>query len=174
MNEIDQKQLGEVFAQSRSNSDEIKNLRQDFSQFASQIRDAIEHLGDRLNRAGRTDWTALATWAGVVVAFIFGVMSPVLWYQNHSVDALDSKLQKEFALSIETTQKENAALARSLKDVSDSAERLSMERHTFSLDKINEVKSDLESLRQFVREQVKDDLNELRQRRAVDRPVDKK
>ena len=90
MTDSDQKQLGEVFQQSRSNSEEIKNLRSDFNVFAQAIRDSIDHLGDRINRSSRTDWQALGIWVGVV----FAILTPVLYFQHEQVIALELRLDR--------------------------------------------------------------------------------
>ena len=104
--------LGAVFEQSRQNSEQIRqnsehlgNLRKEFTGAVSDLREAIDRLGLRLNAATAPNFSTMAAWAGILLTIIGMVATPVAYYFHHAIETLDLKLQNEYRL-INDTQKE--------------------------------------------------------------------
>ncbi len=93
-----QVQLGEVLQQSKTNAAQIVEMRSEFSQAITELRKAIGGLSQSLSAETKPNFSVMAAWAGVLLSIVAMVAAPIAYYFNHSVEAIDSKLQKEYEL----------------------------------------------------------------------------
>ena len=154
-------QIGEVLQQSRTNAeaiktnaDEVKSLRTDLAAFGREVRDAIENLAARIAKSTTPDWQAMGIWAGIALTIVFGVMTPILYFQNERIKELDTKLQKEFSLALET---QKAGL--------ENLNVVNRERHQDAIKLVEANAVRIQNFREWTDSQIRDDLQELRQRR---------
>lgn len=156
-----QVELGEVFEQSRQNQRQLVELRQDFNSAINKIGSKMDWLGERITTASAPNFANMAAWAVVVLMVIGAVASPIGYFairefdrSERGSDKLDDKLQKEYQL---VTAKTDAAI--------EALNRASIERHTDALDQVHRLQNELDNLTEFRDGQLRDDLNELRNRR---------
>lgn len=138
-------EVGEFIAQSKQNAESLRSLRADFTTAIDSLRSAVERIGDKLNTATRPNISTFVSICGVmvgIISLIGGVIGFFLW---NAIVGLDTKLQKEFQLSITTaTQAVENVNSRSLERheaVSKAVDRI----HTWE---DSHDAADLEELRQ--------------------------
>lgn len=145
--------IGEFIAQSKQNADALKILRNEFQEGMSRLGDRLERIADRT----KLNFTPLFAFSAILLTVIGMVAAPIGFFVWNSIQEnrsltqqLDSKLQREFTLALETaTQK------------SESINQQSKERHETAMARIARV----EMLNDA---KISSDLEELRQRRMRD------
>lgn len=164
--------LGEVFEQSRQNAAQLAEFKHQSSMQWSEFKNQTNERADRLQlsldrldaRLGqiaerKTDWIGMAAWAAVVLTILGLVGTPIGYFalreadrKDKLVEALDIKLQREFALSLETA-----------KQAAQNIDNNSKERHESVVRLVDTLGSRIWTLEQWNQDRVKSDLEELRQ-----------
>jgi hypothetical protein len=107
----------------------------------------LDSLSTSLNEKTAPNMMTLATWAGVVVAVILGTATPILYGISESAnrdrsetaakfEQLDTKLQREFTLALETQKEGIESLGTNVR-----------ERHSDTLLFINRLESELDDFK---------------------------
>lgn len=148
--------LGQVFAQSKANEDQIRGvaesqreLKQDFGKALLSVLDEIRALRADLAtvaKEARPNLGTMAVWAGVVIAFIVAVSTPIGFFAVREWDA--------------TRQAAKALDERIAMQLIPSNSRL--------LEQITTTEARVTRLQDWNDKQVEAELNELRDRRRQD------
>lgn len=168
--------IATVFEQSRQNAEQINELRKEFTSAMSEFRNAIDRLGGRLNTAMAPNFSTWIGWAGIILAVIGMVAAPVAYYFNHSIESIDTKLQKEYTLINDTMNQRVSAQKEALIELDSRLQRefnLANEyiRTTATVLKTTwderhvDLANRVTAIESWNSERVKSDLEELRQRR---------
>ncbi len=144
--------IGEFVAQSKQNAKTLESL-------SEQIQEGLKELGrriDRISERSGPNLALLAMWSAILLTIIAMVSAPIGFFFWNAILSLDTKLQKEYSLSIETTM-------QGLKNLNE----ISKERHDVAMKGIDRVQ-------EWQNAQIRSDMDELRQRRMRDgsSPVD--
>lgn len=159
MNEANQTDIGGQF-EHRFGSMEaaMRDFLESDRQWKSQITEYIRKVDDKASQAGRADLGTLAVWAGVVLTIIALVASPIGIFLMREMDRhdnaianLDTKLQREFALTAEGI-KQSVAEA----DVKSREQRDDSNRRIVRLENLHDdfQKEEMNELRDRRRNQV--------------------
>jgi hypothetical protein len=146
----------------KSLEDSVKGLQSSIADVSSKIDRIAGTLFDRVNEASKPNMANLAAWAMVVLGVV-GLVGSLMGFftirefnrQDHELESLDSKLQREYTLINATTAGQIA-----------SVDKNSLERHDDAISALNRIVTKLDRLQEFQDSQVKADLQELRERRA--------
>lgn len=163
-----------IAAQGENNERQITELRKDFNTFAADVRTSIDRVVEKVNRSGSPNWQAMGFAVSVIVVIgglvAFGIQSEYaslkeaqlssVTEQRQSGIALDNKLQREQQLI-------NTDVTTKIQAVNDS----SKERHAMAQREMDVAQERIRSLESWNREQISEDLKELRQRRMRDCPA---
>lgn len=103
MSDQDKTEIGEFVAQSKSNATSIKEMRDEFLTGMNRLREGLERLSDRLTTATAPNFSTLAALSAVLLTIIGMVAAPIGFFVWNAIIGLDTKLQKEYQLSIQTT-----------------------------------------------------------------------
>jgi hypothetical protein len=122
-------QLGEVFAQSRQNAEQLQNLGTkldavivEFRRAIEQTQERAERMFDQVRRAASPNMGNIWMGIGVAISFVallgtafgYGVNREISRL-DVSFDKLDSKLQREQSLGSEVSQRDIRAVTEDLR-----------------------------------------------------------
>lgn len=146
------------FIEGQSRRDEI--LFNKIDRLAGAVEAKINKVADD----AKPDMTTWIGFAGIILTIIGMVCAPIGYFVVREWDKaetrgrdMDAKLQKEFALALETS-----------KEAADKLEAVSKERHEQAMTEIEHSNERFAQLRGFVVDQTAEDLKELRARRLKD------
>lgn len=152
-NIVQKHEIGEFIAQSKQNADALKTLRNEFQEGLSRLGDRIERIADRT----KLNFAPLFAFAAILLTVIGMVATPIGFFVWTSIQDnrtltkdLDTKLQREFSLALETASSK-----------SENINQQSKERHETAMNRIAGVEA-------WNTARINSDLEELRQRRMRD------
>lgn len=162
--------LGTVLQQSRENAQQIREVSDRLDKFAASISASFESMSQRMSqsqetmslrigKSQRTDWQTIFIGCSLVIS----ILAVPMWFLNRAQEnsdtshkeqklELDTKLQREFTLALET-QKEGLA----------SMNAATKERREDLLRAIDANRDRLTALEAWNRDSIRADLEELRQ-----------
>lgn len=158
-------QLGQVFEQSKHNSSQIEKVFEIIGDLGNKMDRVVEALNNRINLATAPNFGTIWSAIGVAAAILLGLGTIVTNGLSDSAkrdrddarrsyEALDSKLQKEFALALEAT-----------KEGVKGIDSLSKERQDQAVNIGKIIADRVTRLEQWNDDRIKADLEELRTRR---------
>src|SRR5690348_12478558 len=150
-------QLGEVFAQSRQNAEQLSQLGSKLDSVITEFRRAIEQtqeraerMFDQVRRAASPNMGNIWMGIGVAISFVallgtaFGYgVNREIGRLDVSFDKLDVKLQREQALGSEVTQREVRSVAEDLRLARDQIQKLEQRQWDRLVDENKDLKSKL-------------------------------
>lgn len=116
---------------------------------------------DGLAKDNKTDFGLMAQWAGIVLTLVAMVAAPIAYHFNKSLDALDHKLQKEYALVNDTTRERLDGLKAQFLDVQINGSPLTRDR-------LSKLETQVAGLSIYQATETTRALDELHQRRLKD------
>jgi len=175
--------ISEVFAQSKSNATQIQEQSERLDSFGrslDHLRETVtmgfSEIKDRVNLSGQPNFQTLASWAGILLGIIGLISAPIAYHFNHTIESLDSKLQKEYTLINETMAEKVGSQKRSLDELDSRLQREFLTSQDFikqtaitlnqTLEKRHEeVVGRINRLETWTLDSIRGDLEELRKRR---------
>ena len=138
---------------------DIANLTANVNRFFESTEKSFNKLYDRINTIGSPNFGTLALWGGFIVSVIVAIGSIIGWGVSRELDRLnkdnidlDTRLQREFNLSISRIDSDF-----------NNADRNSRERHDQAVKLYDVVSERITVLENWNNDRIQADLEELRQ-----------
>lgn len=172
----------QVLSQSQANASDVAavkadvaNIKGEFSNFRKDVVDGLSAINKKIDRGNRTDFATLALWATVIIMILGGIGSVLGLFIFRELDSLaqgQNRIEAEQKADVQgldsKLQRENQQIAEKQQLGLDNVEKASRERHDDVEKAFDRIKLSIvqDETRQW--DLVRDDLQELRQRRIED------